>query len=707
MKPREPVMSEHARKVLAWRESFLKLEENRFFEIMRMYLGEIKTPYNKQNLILNLEGFFRRKENLINIKSLLSEKEIEIICAIVFIPDSTEKKITSFFENTFTYSFIYETLLNLEERLIIFRQKRAIDNSDCYVIELNPFLEDALFDLIKVEKLLKDVEYEKGLFQDEYILPELITCFLLYILENPSLAKQDGSLKKHTMEDAEKYFGKSTKMLPLLYSAFLNLAIVKEKNKGVEIDWSKLKSFTSMSFLEQLIYLIVSSCGHFSRENLFRQAQIFLDTFLYLKQKVFSKELFYKTCYLAAVQKNVETNTNHSRFSKILTEGRSRLLNESNDKFDNSAVNSIEGFFDACVNFGLFRIEGISNNEENVYCVNDFYKEQIVENPENKGMINISSGFEISLMPGFKIENTIELIKFLSLIKYDKVCLFSLSKKSMIKGFDLGLSNNEILNLLKSHSLYEIPEVLKIQIEEWWSSYSSASFYKGFVLKVDGKAAIAAENNVIFSRHIHTIIAPGVYLLDVDSDEQAMNLIKESGLDFIGKIKSVVKENSSLDFIKLNLQGNEIRKDSGFETPSIIIDSIDSSIIEKQMKDALDQISLDEQQRESLELRIERKVIVNSQQLNAGILRVEKIHAKAMDFAGKVYVFEQALKNNENIEIGFEKNEKVVFGKPIGIRKSIDDTFCQIQLAADGKVREFSLGKAFLVKRIRNSIYQD
>ena len=95
MNVREPVMSEHARKVLAWRESFLKMEENRFFEIMRMYLGEIKTPYNKQKLIMNLEGFFRKKENLINIKSFLSEDDIKLICAIVFIPDATENKLTS------------------------------------------------------------------------------------------------------------------------------------------------------------------------------------------------------------------------------------------------------------------------------------------------------------------------------------------------------------------------------------------------------------------------------------------------------------------------------------------------------------------------------------------------------------------------------------------------------------------------------------
>ena len=52
---------------------------------------------------------------------------------------------------------MYETLLNLEERLIIFREKKEVDFSDSLVIELNPFLEEAFYDLISVEQLLKDV----------------------------------------------------------------------------------------------------------------------------------------------------------------------------------------------------------------------------------------------------------------------------------------------------------------------------------------------------------------------------------------------------------------------------------------------------------------------------------------------------------------------------------------------------------------------
>ena len=69
-------------------------------------------------------------------------------------------------------------------------------------------------------------------------------------------------------------------------------------------------------------------------------------------------------------------------------------------------------------------------------------------------------------------------------------------------------------------------------------------------------------------------------------------------------------------------------------------------------------MELDESQKENLELRIEHKVIVNPAQLNSSILRLEKSNANAMDYAGKIYVFEQALANEEKIELRFAKDGK-------------------------------------------------
>lgn len=712
----KPRLSEHAKRVMLWRESFLFLEENHFFEIMKMYLGEIKTPYNKQKLIANLEGFLHKKENLVAIKSFLSDDELEIISAVVFIPDVTEEKLSSFFKNTFTYSFLYEKLLNLEERLILFKTKNENSSQgDSFVIKFNPLLEDTLFDLININRLLPQIEFTKTEKPAARITPELISCFISYILENPNIAKQDGTLKKYSLQNIPVLFGDEKEKIEILYKAFLNLGILKETGHGAEVDWSKFSDFLNLSFAEQTVYITISSCSHLSRESLRLHSQIFVDTVKNLSDRVFTLDLFLRTGFLvsaASFDSSSESSFKTSRFAKIIQEGRLRLSEHNSDAVTVSTSGALERMFEAAVSLGIIYISGTtkdgSKDSETVYSVSDFLAapEQCSENLS--GMLRIDSSLAVSLMPGFALRDIVPLSKFMSLKKYDKVSEFLISRQSIMRGFDIGLSAKEILQILTERTLYEIPETLKVQIEEWNSSYSSASFYKGFVLKVDGKAALAAQHNSVLSPHIHTVIAPGIFLLDVNDDAEAVSLIKKSGLDFIGKIKSVKEENRTAGFFNLKLNGKKNFGCSGFETPSEIIPKKDSAEIEKELFLKLEQMELDESQKENLELRIEHKVIVNPAQLNSSILRLEKSNANAMDYAGKIYVFEQALANEEKIELRFAKDSKKelsVFGKPVGIRKQSDDVFVQLLLVPENVVKEFSLGKAQFIKRIKKTIY--
>ena len=712
----KPRLSEHAKRVMLWRESFLFLEENHFFEIMKMYLGEIKTPYNKQKLIANLEGFLHKKENLVAIKSFLSDDELEIISAVVFIPDVTEEKLSSFFKNTFTYSFLYEKLLNLEERLILFKTKNENSSQgDSFVIKFNPLLEDMFFDLININRLLPQIEFTKTEKPAARITPELISCFISYILENPNIAKQDGTLKKHSLQNIPVVFGDEVKKIEILYKAFLNLGILKETGHGAEVDWSKFSDFLNLSFAEQTVYITISSCSHLSRESLRLHSQIFVDTVKNLSDRVFTLDLFLRTGFLvsaASFDSSSESSFKTSRFAKIIQEGRLRLSEHNSDAVKVSTSGVLERMFEAAVSLGIIYISGTTKDGSKdsgvVYSVSDFLAapEQCSENLS--GMLRIDSSLAVSLMPGFALRDIVPLSKFMSLKKYDKVSEFLISRQSIMRGFDIGLSAKEILQILTERTLYEIPETLKVQIEEWNSSYSSASFYKGFVLKVDGKAALAAQHNSVLSPHIHTVIAPGIFLLDVNDDAEAVSLIKKSGLDFIGKIKSVKEENRTAGFFNLKLNGKKNFGCSGFETPSEIIPKKDSAEIEKELFLKLEQMELDESQKENLELRIEHKVIVNPAQLNSSILRLEKSNANAMDYAGKIYVFEQALANEEKIELRFAKDGKKelsVFGKPVGIRKQSDDVFVQLLLVPENVVKEFSLGKAQFIKRIKKTIY--
>ena len=712
----KPRLSEHAKRVMLWRESFLFLEENHFFEIMKMYLGEIKTPYNKQKLIANLEGFLHKKENLVAIKSFLSDDELEIISAVVFIPDVTEEKLSSFFKNTFTYSFLYEKLLNLEERLILFKTKNENSSQgDSFVIKFNPLLEDMFFDLININRLLPQIEFTKTEKPAARITPELISCFISYILENPNIAKQDGTLKKHSLQNIPVLFGDEKEKIEILYKAFLNLGILKETGHGAEVDWSKFSDFLNLSFAEQTVYITISSCSHLSRESLRLHSQIFVDTVKNLSDRVFTLDLFLRTGFLvsaASFDSSSESSFKTSRFAKIIQEGRLRLSEHNSDAVKVSTSGALERMFEAAVSLGIIYISGTTKDGSKdsgvVYSVSDFLAapEQCSENLS--GMLRIDSSLAVSLMPGFALRDIVPLSKFMSLKKYDKVSEFLISRQSIMRGFDIGLSAKEILQILTERTLYEIPETLKVQIEEWNSSYSSASFYKGFVLKVDGKAALAAQHNSVLSPHIHTVIAPGIFLLDVNDDAEAVSLIKKSGLDFIGKIKSVKEENQTAGFFNLKLNGKKNFGCSGFETPSEIIPKKDSAEIEKELFLKLEQMELDESQKENLELRIEHKVIVNPAQLNSSILRLEKSNANAMDYAGKIYVFEQALANEEKIELRFAKDGKKelsVFGKPVGIRKQSDDVFVQLLLVPENVVKEFSLGKAQFIKRIKKTIY--
>lgn len=712
----KPRLSEHAKRVMLWRESFLFLEENHFFEIMKMYLGEIKTPYNKQKLIANLEGFLHKKENLVAIKSFLSDDELEIISAVVFIPDVTEEKLSSFFKNTFTYSFLYEKLLNLEERLILFKTKNENSSQgDSFVIKFNPLLEDTLFDLININRLLPQIEFTKTENPTNRIKPELISCFISYILENPNIAKQDGTLKKYSLQNIPVLFGDEKEKIEILYKAFLNLGILKETGHGAEVDWSKFSDFLNLSFAEQTVYITISSCSHLSRESLRLHSQIFVDTVKNLSDRVFTLDLFLRTGFLvsaASFDSSSESSFKTSRFAKIIQEGRLRLSEHNSDAVTVSTSGALERMFEAAVSLGIIYISGTTKDGSKdsgvVYSVSDFLAapEQCSENLS--GMLRIDSSLAVSLMPGFALRDIVPLSKFMSLKKYDKVSEFLISRQSIMRGFDIGLSAKEILQILTERTLYEIPETLKVQIEEWNSSYSSASFYKGFVLKVDGKAALAAQHNSVLSPHIHTVIAPGIFLLDVNDDAEAVSLIKKSGLDFIGKIKSVKEENRTAGFFNLKLNGKKNFGCSGFETPSEIIPKKDSAEIEKELFLKLEQMELDESQKENLELRIEHKVIVNPAQLNSSILRLEKSNANAMDYAGKIYVFEQALANEEKIELRFAKDSKKelsVFGKPVGIRKQSDDVFVQLLLVPENVVKEFSLGKAQFIKRIKKTIY--
>ena len=211
-------ISAKTQRIIDWRESMATMEEGLFFDIMRMYLGEVKTPYNKQKLIEGLSSFLRKTENREILFKLLGSSDLKILTVVKNIRNCTEEKILSFIEGNGMAPRLRTDLSghiqNLKERLILFT---FVDKeSKSSELRINPLLEDDLYPLLQTKILFENPEDEskpKANANKELpsnttypLSPQLLASFISFVVTQPDLCKNDGSLKKHIVEELQEVF---------------------------------------------------------------------------------------------------------------------------------------------------------------------------------------------------------------------------------------------------------------------------------------------------------------------------------------------------------------------------------------------------------------------------------------------------------------------------------------------------------------------
>ena len=124
--------------VAEWRENIIKLPDHHFFDLIQLYLGKIKTPFNKQRLAEQLSAFLRKPAIQEKIAEGLDSYDILILKAVSEIPNPTQAMLSIFFSKKISYSELSEKLLNAEERLLLYR----IQNNDGdKIYRINPILQ--------------------------------------------------------------------------------------------------------------------------------------------------------------------------------------------------------------------------------------------------------------------------------------------------------------------------------------------------------------------------------------------------------------------------------------------------------------------------------------------------------------------------------------------------------------------------------------
>lgn len=744
----------HIQRIIDWRESFATLPDHHFFELIRMYLGEVHTPYNKQKLIEELGSFLRKEENRKTIVALLSDSDIQIISAVKVIPHVTQEKLGAFFSGTFTFASLYERLLNLEERLILYRH--ADQKTHGIIIDINPMLEDVLEPYLSRTALLPPASVMTQTLHESPLTPELISAFISYLYTDTGVCKADGAFKKRAAVRIEELFPGKVAQLQLLMTAFINLSLVKETEDGFAVDNARFARFAELDDQVQYAYLCVASQGRFSRDGLMRQAQLLLDCASSIPRSGFTRTVLLRSAFIISEQEDdapgLAPRNTQSRFAQIINKARAAESQGTTSAQETNVGSMIDRLLDSAALFGLLTECGKTSSQdenfpdESVYIsgplitdVRPSFDGANISEKNTIPVLSIDAGFTVTLLPGLHLAQLLPLMKFMDVRRYDTAAVFEITRKSTMRAFDAGENTAGMCMLLERYSPYGIPQNLRISIDDWSRSYCSASLYKGYVLQVSEENCIAVENNPAISKHIKLTLAIGIYLLDVNTDEEASSLIAESGLDFIGKIKTAEPAPETAGFPLLRNGRNYLANQKKTETSDdeTFASSSETAInnnfprgTDKQraeifdsLRASLSKMNYSPEQNDGLLSRIQRKIILTPAQLRGDSVRMERIEAGGMDFLGKVHVIEHAITTDSMIELEYESEKNAdsagegtksdsdgvvtLVGTPVSIEKQTDDAVVCLRVEPEHTEQLFSIGRARLVKRIRGSVFKE
>lgn len=691
-------ISSKSQKIFQWQESIARLPDQLFYEILRMYLGEIKTPFNKQRLVEQLCSFVGNEAHSTVILKLLDKSDLELLSAVYFLNNPTILKLNSLFKSKYYYATLYEKILNLEERLLIYKESSDKNSR----LLLNPMLEEKLIPLLSISYLFPEAFDNDGDFDDELnvapcetnFTPGLLAAFLCYLKNSDSILKNDGGLKKKTVTDLAEIFGfhiedkNGILKFEYLIKSLCNLGIIVQNEKGNSLNFQKLKSLFNLDFETVCAYLCVAAAGHFLPKTIQENAELFLDTIKNIPDSGLSLQNIQRLSLVVKEKKSEAGNFSAcgiSRFASLLQ------AVQENENPEPVQFDAVEIGIQCAVVLGLLQqVKNSTGTKKFIWNCQSF---ELAD--ESKKVLNMDSGFEVTMMPGLNLAELFEVTKPMEIVRYDNAATYLISRKSANICFARGISAEQIQSLLSKYSYYELPQSLVVSLEDWYSNYNSASLYKGYVLKLNKEKQLIAENNPLFKSHIIETLAPGIYLVDFENDDEAKSILQKCSLDCSGNIRQNFASDLPGNFGKI--YGVSGLVEIPLEQPECIYDD---SIICK-LKDDLQKMNLSVEQNEGLLERIEKKVVLSKDQLVPASVHFEKIEATGMDYIGKIHVAENAISSGNLVEIDVSGVKGLIVAKPVAIINKTDNARLKVLTVPDESELELPIARFRRIKKLR------
>ncbi len=655
-----------------WKMMMVALPDDEFFAIMRNYLGKLQTPFNKHSLIDTLADFLLREETEERVLSMIDKEDALLLTSINFLSGTDIHELHDFLGAERSFMSIHHLLLNLEERLLIYR------DAESGRIRISPVF-DELFKtkVFDTDLLFPSMDCQNEKYPDIWLTDALVTAFISFICKIPDILKLDGTIKKKAEDEIRRIFPdlltpeKTGTGLGILLQTLQGLSIITQTPDELVLSEDNLQEFSELRNKQRFMLYAAASIGNENSTSLTIKLSELIDRLLNAIPQG-------KSFTLGSIKKLL-----------LL------IIKKSTVNYLNA-----DSILDALISLRYLVFSGTR------YVINPHLEEHLVVKEYAEPPLIVQPSFDITVKPWISLKDGIKFAGVTEIKKFDLYPDFELNRGSYTRGHDCKLHSGSIIKVMEKLSARPIPQNISVSVESWEEDYNRVHLYEGIVLTVNSDKQMIIEHLYKLHPYILHELADGIYLMDSENVKEWRIIIENAGINVPGIQKKTTVSNSTTLFHKLEtLKESDILRIPTTTPTSFIV----NSDFHNELNIKLNSLKLSSHEQEGFKVRIDKKLILHPDQIQKGNIRNEKTEASGMDYIGKVRLIERALESkNELVEVTFGNPiEKLTtyLVKPVDFDKSQEDLLLNAISLPEEKNIQLIVRKMSKVKRLKSSLF--
>lgn len=685
-----------------WRSWLVRLPDRIFFDILRNYLGPVKTPYHKPELIDRLAAFLRREEIQDAAVLLCSEAEARMISVLAHLGPVNLKRYISYLGRELPSLEIYRGLSALEDRLVIYRDQEE-------KLRFNPYFEARMRREFSDPGALFPSRPREGGSQDQ--IPwandlSLMALFLLLPGVNAAF-RQDLSPSKRLQDEAASripsFFSQAGRLAQAISGLqFLGLVLAPESgSRKPALAQDRWQDFLSLPSKDRALQwwaaIIVADWKkspallpqqeiHFYDLALIEDLAIRLDGFL---ASLPEDRAFEDRTLLRILDAHADRNTREVRGP-----GDGEILQ-------------------ALTRLAVLFPQGPSLLRKNEHLVHLRSSAADPEMQLPQGALVLGADGSAQIQAWVPAEQLRDLLPLFRLVKADLVLHLELDQQGVEAAYRKGLGAEELMARLERLSTKSLPQPFRARLEIWERESASARAGRGVLFRLSEERQTLLTHHKIAGAYVE-VLAEGLCFIPEEALELPLlsRALEELGLDpqvLIpqegpdpgfpppGQVPRPKLLGGLRGLVQAAAQGDDRSVDRDPER---------AAAFRHKLHQRLDELGLDQDTKRELSLRVDAGLILSPEQLHPGVSRPEQTIAGSLDHTAKLRLIEIAIQYRDLLEVSLSEVEEPLLLKPQRLTNSHEGMELEAESLPDYQRLEIKVHRIRELRRLKGGLFK-